>query len=195
MQLGIIGLGRMGGNIARRLMRKGHELVVYDRNAGVVGALANDGATGTDSLTDLIQQLTPPRAVWVMLPAGEPTEQTVTLLGEQLEQGDIVIDGGNTLYKDDIRRAEALRARGIDYVDVGISGGVWGLERGYCMMVGADKPVFDHLETLFSALVSGRGWNGRWGAMRRKTGPSAGISMRVPLGLVTRWYTTVLSTV
>ncbi|QIB67405.1 phosphogluconate dehydrogenase (NAD(+)-dependent, decarboxylating) [Kineobactrum salinum] len=157
MQLGIIGLGRMGGNIARRLMRKGHELVVYDHNVGVVGALGDDGATATASLTDLIHQLKPPRAVWMMLPAGEPTEQTVTLLGEQLEPGDIVIDGGNTLYKDDIRRAKALRARGVEYVDVGTSGGVWGLERGYCMMVGADKPVFDQLEPLFEALAPGHG--------------------------------------
>ncbi|MEC9483572.1 MAG: NAD(P)-binding domain-containing protein, partial [Halomonas sp.] len=130
MQLGIIGLGRMGGNIARRLMRDGHEIVAYDRSHDAAAALTQEGATHADSLEALVQGLKAPRAVWVMLPAGAPTEDTISALAELLDADDIIVDGGNTFYKDDIRRARALRERGIQYADVGTSGGVWGLERG-----------------------------------------------------------------
>ncbi|WP_368448028.1 phosphogluconate dehydrogenase (NAD(+)-dependent, decarboxylating) [Cobetia amphilecti] len=157
MQLGIIGLGRMGGNIARRLMRNGHEVVAHDRDAAIAQSLVADGATHVDSLVELVQQLEAPRAVWVMLPAGEITEQTIATLAELMEAGDTIIDGGNTFYKDDIRRATALKLQGLNYVDVGTSGGVWGLERGYCMMIGAEKAVFEHLEPLFDTLAPGYG--------------------------------------
>lgn len=157
MQLGIIGLGRMGGNIARRLMRNGHEVVAHDRDAAIAQSLVADGATHVDSLVELVQQLEAPRAVWVMLPAGEITEQTIATLAELMEAGDTIIDGGNTFYKDDIRRATGLKLKGLNYVDVGTSGGVWGLERGYCMMIGAEKAVFEHLEPLFDTLAPGYG--------------------------------------
>jgi 6-phosphogluconate dehydrogenase len=132
MQLGIIGLGRMGANIVRRLMQDGHHCVVYDRDPKAVAELVKAGATGAADLAALARQLAAPRAVWVMLPAGPPTDDTVTALGDVLQAGDTVIDGGNTFYRDDIRRAKVLKARDIAYVDVGTSGGVWGLERGYC---------------------------------------------------------------
>ena len=157
MQLGIIGLGRMGGNIARRLMLNGHEVVAHDRDAAIAQSLVADGATHVDSLVELVQQLEAPRAVWVMLPAGEITEQTIATLAELMEAGGTIIDGGNTFYKDDIRRATALKLKGLNYVDVGTSGGVWGLERGYCMMIGAEKAVFEHLEPLFDTLAPGYG--------------------------------------
>ncbi|MDQ4060353.1 MAG: decarboxylating 6-phosphogluconate dehydrogenase, partial [Pseudomonadota bacterium] len=157
MQLGMIGLGRMGGNIVRRLLRNGHTAVVYDRNAGAVSDLARDGATGSDDLQDFVAKLERPRAAWVMLPAGTPTEESVMQLAGLMEPGDIVIDGGNSFYKDDIRRARALEAKGVRYVDVGTSGGVWGLERGYCMMIGGDKDAVDHLDPIFAALAPGLG--------------------------------------
>ena len=157
MQLGIIGLGRMGGNIARRLMKDGHATVVYDRSAEAVDALAKDGATGAKDLKDLVAKLQAPRAVWVMLPAGAPTEETVLALGDLLQAGDTVIDGGNTFYKDDIRRAKALKDKGITYLDVGTSGGVWGLERGYCMMVGGDTEAFERVEPVLKTLAPGMG--------------------------------------
>jgi 6-phosphogluconate dehydrogenase len=157
VQLGMIGLGRMGGNIVRRLLRHGHEAVVFDMAPVTVDALAAEGATGTSSVEELVAQLRPPRAVWSMLPAGPVTERMITRLGELLQPGDIVIDGGNSFYKDDIRRAQALAPRGIRYVDVGTSGGVWGLERGYCMMIGGDKDAVDHLDPIFQALAPGRG--------------------------------------
>jgi 6-phosphogluconate dehydrogenase len=157
MQIGVIGLGRMGGNIARRLMRHGHEAVVYDRDAKAVAALAQKRATAAASLGDLVRQLRKPRAVWVMLPAGKITETTIDELANQLEAGDIVLDGGNSFWKDDIRRAKALKKRGIHYVDVGTSGGVWGLERGYCMMIGGQKEIVDHLDPIFAALAPGLG--------------------------------------
>ena len=157
MQLGIIGLGRMGGNIARRLMRNGHEVVAHDRDEAIAQSLVADGATHVDNLAALVEQLKAPRAVWVMLPAGEITEQTISALAELMEAGDTIIDGGNTFYKDDIRRAATLKDKGLNYVDVGTSGGVWGLERGYCMMIGAEKAVFDHLEPLFDTLAPGYG--------------------------------------
>ncbi|QLL10899.1 phosphogluconate dehydrogenase (NAD(+)-dependent, decarboxylating) [Pseudomonas chlororaphis] len=157
MQLGIIGLGRMGGNIARRLMLNGHETVVYDRNSAFVSTLSDEGAKGVADLPALVAGLEKPRAVWVMLPAGAPTEDTIETLSQLLEPGDVIIDGGNTYYKDDIRRAQALAAKGLNYIDVGTSGGVWGLERGYCMMIGGDAEVVRRLDPLFDALAPGMG--------------------------------------
>ncbi|WP_290369067.1 phosphogluconate dehydrogenase (NAD(+)-dependent, decarboxylating) [Pseudomonas brassicacearum] len=157
MQLGIIGLGRMGGNIARRLMLNGHTTVVYDRNAAFVENLHQEGATGVTDLPALVAGLEKPRAVWVMLPAGAPTEDTINVLSELLEPGDVIIDGGNTYYKDDIRRAQALSEKGLSYIDVGTSGGVWGLERGYCMMIGGDADVVKRLDPLFDSLAPGMG--------------------------------------
>ncbi|TVU72813.1 MULTISPECIES: phosphogluconate dehydrogenase (NAD(+)-dependent, decarboxylating) [Cobetia] len=157
MQLGIIGLGRMGGNIARRLMRNGHEVVAHDRDATIAQSLVADGATHVESLAQLVEQIDAPRAIWVMLPSGEITEQTIAALADIMEAGDTIIDGGNTFYKDDVRRAASLKEKGLHYVDVGTSGGVWGLERGYCMMIGAEKEVFDHLEPLFDTLAPGYG--------------------------------------
>src|SRR3981081_1160554 len=157
MQLGMVGLGRMGGNIVRRLARSGHQCVVFDRNPAAIAALVNEGGSASVALRGLVAQLGKPRAVWVMLPAGDITERTVAQLGELLERGDIIIDGGNSFYKDDIRRAQALRQKGIHYVDCGTSGGVWGLDRGYCMMIGGDKEVVDHLDPIFDALAPGAG--------------------------------------
>ncbi|HRO04996.1 MAG TPA: decarboxylating 6-phosphogluconate dehydrogenase, partial [Terricaulis sp.] len=157
MQLGVVGLGRMGAGISRRLTAGGHDCVAYDRNRANVEALARDGAVGANSLEELVQQLAAPRAIWVMLPAGEPTEQTITRLGALLSPGDVVIDGGNTYYRDDIRRAKALAEKQIGYLDVGTSGGVWGQARGYCLMVGGDKAVFDRLAPIFAALAPGLG--------------------------------------
>jgi 6-phosphogluconate dehydrogenase len=157
MQIGIIGLGRMGGNITRRLIENGHETVVYDRDPKAIAGLTQDGATGADGLEKLVQQLKPPRAVWVMLPAGKITDDTITQLGKLMSSGDVVIDGGNTFWRDDIRRAKMLKERGIHHVDVGTSGGVWGLERGYCQMIGGDKEVVDRLDPIFSALAPGLG--------------------------------------
>src|SRR5688572_7119635 len=136
MQLGIIGLGRMGANIVRRIVRHGHSAVVYDRNLEAVQALFRVGVTPSGGLEELVGALERPRTIWIMLPAGDPTEQTVVHLAELLSHGDTLIDGGNTFYKDDIRRAAALSPKGIHYVDVGTSGGVWGIERGYCLMIG-----------------------------------------------------------
>ena len=157
MQLGMIGLGRMGGNIVRRLLRGGHSCVVFDTNAASVAQLTQEGATGSQDMAHLVAQMQAPRAVWVMLPAGAITEATVERLGELLQPGDTIIDGGNSNYQDDVRRAQAMAAKGIRYIDVGTSGGVWGLERGYCMMIGGDKPAFDHLEPLFKTLAPGIG--------------------------------------
>ena len=157
MQLGIIGMGRMGGNIARRLMRDGHDCVVMDFNPQAVEAVVADGAKGSSDLEGLVGQLQAPRAVWVMVPAGEPTESTVTALAALLSAGDVIIDGGNSFYKDDIRRAAVLGEKGIDYVDVGTSGGVWGLDRGYCMMIGGTKETIDRLDPIFATLAPGIG--------------------------------------
>ena len=155
MQIGIIGLGRMGANIGRRLMGKGHAVVAYDQQPKAVAALT--GATGAEGLADMVHKLTPPRAIWVMLPAGKITEDTIAELGGLLSAGDTVIDGGNTFYKDDIRRAKALAGKGITYIDCGTSGGVWGFERGYCMMIGGDKAAVDRLDPIFAALAPGEG--------------------------------------
>jgi 6-phosphogluconate dehydrogenase len=157
MQIGIIGLGRMGGNITRRLIQNGHEAAVYDHEPKAVTDLKRDGATGADGLEKLVQLLRPPRAVWVMLPAGKITEDTIAQLGKLLSSGDVVIDGGNTFWRDDIRRAKMLRERSIHHVDVGTSGGIWGLERGYCLMIGGDKETVDRLDPIFSALAPGLG--------------------------------------
>ena len=157
MQLGVIGMGRMGANIARRLMRGGHACVVWDRDGKAVADAAKDGATAAGDVADLVAKLDAPRAVWVMLPAGGPTEDTIAELGRLLKPGDTVIDGGNTFYRDDIRRAKGLSGKGITYVDVGTSGGVWGLERGYCMMVGGDKAAVDRLDPILKTLAPGLG--------------------------------------
>jgi 6-phosphogluconate dehydrogenase len=157
MQIGVVGMGRMGANIARRLMKDGHTCVVYDRDADAVGKVVADGATSAKDLAGVVQALESPRTVWVMLPAGAPTEETVTALGELLSEGDVLIDGGNTFYRDDIRRAKALKAKGIDYVDVGTSGGVWGLSRGYCMMVGGDTKAVKRLDPILKTLAPGAG--------------------------------------
>src|SRR5471030_2244506 len=157
MQLGMIGLGRMGGNIVRRLMQHGHDCVVFDRDAAAVTTIVGEGAHGSGGLEDLVKQLKPPRAIWIMLPAGKITEATVEQLATLLDRGDIVIDGGNSFWQDDIRRGAALAPKGIHYVDVGTSGGVWGLERGYCMMIGGDKAIVDHLDPIFAAMAPGIG--------------------------------------
>ncbi|TCV94577.1 6-phosphogluconate dehydrogenase (decarboxylating) [Luteibacter rhizovicinus] len=157
MQIGLIGLGRMGGNIARRLMLDGHQCVVYDNNADARAALAKDGATAVTSLAAMVEALPTPRTIWVMLPAGEITENTIGQLTEMLSKGDIVIDGGNTFYKDDVRRSKVLEQKGMHYVDVGTSGGVWGLQRGYCMMIGGDKATVDYLDPIFATLAPGAG--------------------------------------
>ncbi len=157
MQIGIIGLGRMGGNIARRLMRHGHQVVVFDQERAAVDALVKEGAAAANGLQDLVHKLERPRAVWVMLPSGEITEGTIYEIGLLLQADDVVIDGGNSYWKDDIRRAAALKPRGVRYVDVGTSGGVWGLERGYCMMIGGAKDIVDRLDPIFAALAPGEG--------------------------------------
>jgi len=157
MQLGMIGLGRMGANMVRRLMRGGHECVVWDMNQASVKELAGDGARGAESLDDFIAKLNKPRAIWIMVPAGDATEKTVNELGARLDSGDAIIDGGNSYFKDDVRRSKALHEKGINYVDVGTSGGVWGLERGYCMMIGGPKDVAERLDPIFKTLAPGRG--------------------------------------
>jgi 6-phosphogluconate dehydrogenase len=156
MQLGMVGLGRMGSNMVRRLMRGGHQCAVYDVAPAAVQVMAKEGASGADSLDEFVQKLTKPRAAWVMVPL-EFTEKTVLSLGERLEPGDILIDGGNSYFKDDARRAKILKARGVNFVDVGTSGGVWGLERGYCMMIGGDAKIVQHLDPIFKTLAPGRG--------------------------------------
>jgi 6-phosphogluconate dehydrogenase len=157
MQVGIVGLGRMGANIVRRLVRNGHDCVVYDVDADKVRELTAEGARASRNLEDLVAQLDQPRPVWVMLPAGAVTEQTIMKLAEAMAPDDIVIDGGNSYYKDDIRRAQALKRNGLRYVDVGTSGGIWGVERGYCMMIGGDKNVVDHLDPILGTLAPGCG--------------------------------------
>jgi 6-phosphogluconate dehydrogenase len=152
----MVGLGRMGANMVRRLMRGGHQCVVYDVAPATVQAMGKEGAAGAASLDEFVQKLTKPRTAWVMVPL-EYVEKTVLSLGERLEPGDILIDGGNSYFKDDARRAKILKARGVNFVDVGTSGGVWGLERGYCMMIGGDKQIVQHLDPIFKTLAPGRG--------------------------------------
>jgi 6-phosphogluconate dehydrogenase len=157
MQLGVVGLGRMGGNITQRLMDHNHSCVVYDKSAEAIASLSKKGATGSSGLKDLAAKLKAPRAVWLMLPHGQITDDAVSELKGVLQSGDIIIDGGNTFYRDDVRRAHELKPKGIHYVDVGTSGGVWGLERGYCMMIGGEKDIVTHLDPIFSTLAPGLG--------------------------------------
>jgi 6-phosphogluconate dehydrogenase len=157
MQIGIVGLGRMGGNIGRRLMRGGQTVVAYDHNPDATQALAKDGATAASDLGDLVAKLATPRVVWLMLPAGKITQDTLDDLYKILDNGDTIIDGGNSFYKDDIQRAAHFSEKGVHYVDVGTSGGVWGLERGYCMMIGGDDAVVRRIDPILSVLAPGRG--------------------------------------
>jgi 6-phosphogluconate dehydrogenase len=156
MQLGMIGLGRMGANMVRRLIKDGHECVVFDRNPGSVADLGKQGATGSGSLEEFLKKLKPPRAVWLMVPAAV-VDQTLEQLTPHMQNGDIIIDGGNSYYIDDIRRAKELQSRGIHYADVGTSGGVWGLDRGYCLMIGGETDIVKHLDPIFKTLAPGRG--------------------------------------
>ncbi|HEX6401207.1 MAG TPA: decarboxylating 6-phosphogluconate dehydrogenase [Actinomycetota bacterium] len=155
MELGMVGLGRMGSNLVRRLMADGHRCVAYDVRPEAVTPVVGEGAAGASTIHDLVGALQPPRAVWVMVPAGEPTEEVVRQLAEHLEPGDVVIDGGNTNHRDDLRRARELADRGIHLVDCGTSGGLLGIQRGFCLMVGADEDVFEHLEPIFASLAAG----------------------------------------
>ncbi|KYF81498.1 6-phosphogluconate dehydrogenase [Sorangium cellulosum] len=157
MKLAMIGLGRMGANMARRLMRGGHEVVAFDLNQDTVKQLGEEGAETASSLGEAVEKLASPRVVWVMLPAGAPTEHVVQELGEKLGPDDVIIDGGNTYFKDDVRRARALAPKGIRYVDVGTSGGVWGLDRGYCLMVGGAPEAFSHVLPILRTLAPGQG--------------------------------------
>jgi 6-phosphogluconate dehydrogenase len=157
MQIGMIGLGRMGANIVRRLMRHGHACVVFDRDPEPARRLTREGATAAAAMADLVGALAAPRTVWIMLPAGEATGAAIAQLSALLAPGDTIIDGGNTFWKDDIRRAHELKAKGLHYLDVGTSGGVWGLERGYCLMIGGEKAVVARLDPIFKALAPGKG--------------------------------------
>jgi 6-phosphogluconate dehydrogenase len=157
MQMGMVGLGKMGGNMSRRLKNGGHEIVAFDLDAAKVAELEKDGMKGATDLKGFVALLQKPRVAWLMVPAGDPTESMVNKLADMFEPGDILIDGGNSYYKDDVRRAEALKAKGIHYVDAGTSGGVWGIERGYCLMVGAEVETFRHLEPIFKTLAPGVG--------------------------------------
>ncbi|HKM46873.1 MAG TPA: decarboxylating 6-phosphogluconate dehydrogenase [Terriglobales bacterium] len=157
MQLGMVGLGRMGANMTRRLMRGGHTMVVSDLSADAVESIAGEGAVASSSLDDLVSKLNPPRAAWIMVPSGDPTEKTVQALLGRMQTGDTIIDGGNSYFKDDVRRSKICAAKGVHYVDVGTSGGVWGLERGYCMMIGGPKEAVQRLDPIFKTLAPGRG--------------------------------------
>src|SRR5246500_1924417 len=177
MQLGMIGLGRMGGNIVRRLMKHGHSTVVYDKDPKAVAAIAADGAVGSGTLEEFVSKLTKPRTAWVMLPAGKITEATIEALSKLMEPGDVIIDGGNTFWQDDVRRGQTLKKLGIHYLDVGTSGGVWGIDRGYCMMIGGDKAVVDRLDPIFAGLAPGSGDIPR-------TGGRQGRDSRIELGYI-----------
>ena len=158
MQIGIVGLGRMGANISRRLMRAGHSTVVWDASPTAIQGLGADGAIPADGLADMVAKLTgPAKTVWIMLPHGKITEDTINQLAALMTKGDIIIDGGNTYYKDDVRRGQELAAKGLRYLDVGTSGGVWGLQRGYCLMIGGDTDAVNHLDPIFKALAPGLG--------------------------------------
>ena len=158
MQLAMIGLGRMGGNMVRRLIQGGHELIVYDQNAEAVKAYVGKGVRKAENVADIARQLSPRRVVWVMLPAGAPVQSTIEQLVPRLSRGDIVIDGGNSNFRDSLRRAEALQAKGIEFIDVGTSGGIWGLEDGYCLMIGASPAAFRHCEPVFRTLAAPDGY-------------------------------------
>jgi 6-phosphogluconate dehydrogenase len=157
MQLGMVGLGRMGANMTRRLMRGGHTMVVSDLSADAVKGIAGEGAVSSSSLDDLVGKLSAPRAAWIMVPAGDPTEKTVQALISTMQAGDTIIDGGNSYFKDDVRRAKLCASKGVHYVDVGTSGGVWGLERGYCMMIGGPQEAVQRLDPIFKTLAPGQG--------------------------------------
>jgi 6-phosphogluconate dehydrogenase len=172
MQIGMIGLGRMGANMVRRLMAGGHECVVTTRDPEKVEKMVKEGAMGASNVEELVDLLSPPRTVWVMVPAGDPTEQTVNVLSNVMDAGDIIIDGGNSYFKDDVRRAERLKEKELHYVDVGTSGGVWGLERGYCMMIGGEADIVNHLDPVFKTLAPGTGEISRTPG-RGQTGGSA----------------------
>jgi len=183
MDIGIIGLGRMGGNIAKRLMRGGHKCVVLDRNQDALKEVQSAGALAAKDSADMLKKLTRPRAVWLMLPAGAITEKVVAEVAAEMRAGDILIDGGNSFYRDDIRRARTLRENGIRYVDVGTSGGVWGLERGYCLMIGGDGETVTHLDPIFSCLAPGLGKIERTpGRERRDPRPEHGYVHCGPAG-------------
>jgi 6-phosphogluconate dehydrogenase len=177
MRISVIGLGRMGANISRRLMRGGHEVVAFGRSPDKVQKLVDEGALGASSLEEVVSQLEVPRVFWVMLPAGTPTENTINAIVTAAEPGDIIIDGGNTFFKDDIRRYRECAAAGVHYVDVGTSGGVWGLERGYCLMIGGDKQIVDTLDPIFDTLAPG------YGTITRTTGRT-GADDRVERGYI-----------
>lgn len=157
MQIGIVGLGRMGANMGRRLMRNKHDVVVYDLKKDSVAAMEKEGATGAVDFADLAKKLSKPRAIWLMVPAGPATEETIEHLRPFLESGDTIIDGGNSFYKDDVRRSTLLKKDGIDYLDAGTSGGVWGIDRGYCLMIGGDREAVKRLEPIFETLAPGQG--------------------------------------
>src|SRR6202035_522251 len=157
MQLGMVGLGRMGANMTRRLMSGGRSMVVSDLRADAVKGIAGEGAVSSSSLDDLVGKLNAPRAAWIMVPAGDPTEKTVQALISTMQAGDTIIDGGNSYFKDDVRRAKLCASKGVHYVDVGTSGGVWGLDRGYCMMIGGPKEPVQRLDPIFKTLAPGRG--------------------------------------
>jgi 6-phosphogluconate dehydrogenase len=157
MQLGMVGLGRMGAGLVRRLMKDGHDCVAYDVSAEAVKALVDDGATGASSLEEFVSKLEKPRTAWVMVPAGDITDKTIAALAEVLEEGDTIIDGGNTYYRDDLRHAASLHEKGIHHVDVGTSGGVWGFERGFCLMIGGEDDVVDRLSPIFASIAPGVG--------------------------------------
>ncbi|MFZ2029241.1 MAG: decarboxylating 6-phosphogluconate dehydrogenase [Vitreimonas sp.] len=157
MQIGIVGLGRMGAGIARRLIRDGHQCVAYDVSADAIAAVVKDGAQGVSSIAEVASKLSAPRVIWLMLPAGEITDHAVSEADAALSAGDIVIDGGNTFYKDDVRRAKALAVKGVRYVDIGTSGGIFGLQRGFCMMVGGDKDAVAHIDPILKSLAPGIG--------------------------------------
>jgi 6-phosphogluconate dehydrogenase len=172
MQLGMIGLGRMGANMVRRLMRDGHQCVVFDVSPQAVQGLAKEGAVGAKSLDDFVKKLTKPRAAWIMVPAAV-VDQTLADLSTRLEKGDIIIDGGNSYYIDDIRRAQQLQEKGIHYVDCGTSGGVWGLERGFCQMIGGEKKIVQHLDPIFATLAPSIDEAGRTPGREKKKGGTA----------------------
>ncbi|MBM4261591.1 MAG: decarboxylating 6-phosphogluconate dehydrogenase [Deltaproteobacteria bacterium] len=158
MELGMIGLGRMGANMTERLVRGGHRVISYDRSAEAIQRVVDKGAVGAHSLADFVKQLSLPRAIWLMVPSGDPVDQTIEQLLPSLTKGDIIIDGGNSYYKDSIRRAERLKAQGMHFIDAGTSGGIWGLQNGYCMMVGGEKAIVDKLEPIFLTLAPKDGY-------------------------------------